>query len=138
MAKRKFPEGRRQQHRHLYGAWSENCRHPPIWLGLPNPATALIDQLNHNSDSENLSNLMTPWHAAFGSSPTKMRKVKMNSAENPNLLGAMLASQIDDGRGGLNPNKFGQLPGENANKIVGGHQLQPVKAGGRRGWRVVK
>ena len=56
------------------GAWSDHCRHPLIWLGLPDPATALLDQLNHNAGREDLSNLMTHWHAVFGSSPTTVRK----------------------------------------------------------------
>jgi len=120
------------------GAWSDHCRHPLIWLGLPDPATALLDQLNHNPDSEDLSNLMTHWHAVFGSSPTTVRKAKEEATKNESLLDAMLEFQVDDGRGGLNPSKLGQLLGKNANKIVGGYQLQPAKADGRRGWRVVK
>ena len=120
------------------GAWSDHCRHPLIWLGLPDPATALLNQLNHNPDSEDLSNLMTHWHAVFGSSPTTVRKAKEEATKNEGLLDAMLEFQVDDGHGGLNPSKLGQLLGKNANKIVGGYQLQPAKADGRRGWRVVK
>ena len=40
----------------------------------------------------------------------------------------MLEFQIDDRRGGLNPNKLGQLLGKNANKIVGRYQLRLAKA----------
>lgn len=47
------------------GAWLSFCRHPLIWLGLFNPATALLDQLNRNPDSEDFSNLMKHWHAVF-------------------------------------------------------------------------
>ena len=46
----------------------------------------------------------------------------------------MLAFQIDDGRGGLNPNRLGQLPGKNANKMVGGVSTPTGKS--RRAARV--
>ena len=81
---------------------------------------------------------MRVWHAAFDNVPTPLRKAREKSAENPNLLDAMLELLIDDFRGELSPTKLGQLLGKNANRIVGGYQLQPVKADGRKGWRVVK
>ena len=120
------------------GAWSEYCRHPLIWLGLPDPATALLEQLNHSPDSDDLGNLIKEWHAAFGSVPTTVRKAKDEAVKNPSLLDAMLEFPIVDFRGELSPTKLGQLLGKNANRIVGGYQLQPAKADGRKGWRVVK
>jgi hypothetical protein len=53
-------------------------------------------------------------------------------------MDALLEFPIDDFRGELSPTKLGQLLGKNANRIIGGYQLQPVKADGRKGWRVVK
>ena len=120
------------------GAWSEYCRHPLIWLGLPDPATALLEQLNHSPDSDDLGNLMKEWHAAFGNVPTTVRKSKEIAAGNSILMDAMLEFPIVDFRGELSPTKLGQLLGKNANRIVGGYQLQPAKADGRKGWRVVK
>lgn len=120
------------------GAWSEYCRHPLIWLGLPDPATALLEQLNHSPDSDDLGNLMKEWHAAFGSVPTTVRKAKAEVTHHPALLDAMLEFVIDNFRGELNPTKLGQLLGKNANRIVGGYQLQPANADGRKAWRVVE
>ncbi|MDB3929462.1 RepB family DNA primase [Paracoccaceae bacterium] len=120
------------------GSWSEYCRHPLIWLGLPDPATSLLEQLNHSPDSDDFGNLMKEWHATFGNVPTTVRKAKQTSAENSSLMDALLEFPIDDFRGELSPTKLGQLLGKNANRIIGGYQLQPVKADGRKGWRVVK
>ena len=50
----------------------------------------------------------------------------------------MLEFPIDDFRGELSPTKLGQLLSKNANRFIGGYQIQPVKADGRKGWRVVK
>jgi len=120
------------------GAWAEYCRHPLIWLGLPDPATALLEQLNHNQDNDDLGNLMTEWHTNFGSTPTTVRKAIEKTYENTPLLDAMLEFPIDDYRGALNPTKLGQLMSKNSNRIVNGYQLQPAKADGRRGWSVLK
>jgi hypothetical protein len=56
------------------GAWSEYCRYPLMWLGHPDPATALLEQVRHDPDGDALSGLITEWRAAFGSTPTTVRK----------------------------------------------------------------
>ena len=81
---------------------------------------------------------MKEWHAAFGNVPTTVRKAKQTAAENSSLMDALLEFPIDDFRGELSPTKLGQLLSKNANRIIGGYQIQPVKADGRKGWRVVK
>ena len=98
----------------------------------------MLEQLNHSPDSDDLGNLMKEWHAAFGNVPTTVRKSKETAAGNSILMDAMLEFPIVDFRGELSPTKLGQLLGKNANRIVGGYQLQPAKADGRKGWRVVK
>ena len=81
---------------------------------------------------------MKVWQAAFDNVPTTLRKAREKSADNPNLLDAMLEFPIDDFRGELSPTKLGQLLGKNTNRIVRGYQLQLVKADGWTGWSVVK
>jgi len=41
------------------GAWSDYCRHPLMWLGHPDPATALLEQVRHDPDGDALQGLMT-------------------------------------------------------------------------------
>ena len=41
------------------GAWSDYCRYPLMWLGHPDPATALLEQVRHDPDGDALSGLMT-------------------------------------------------------------------------------
>ena len=43
------------------GSWSDYCRHPLIWLGLPDPVTALLEQVAHDPDAEILINLFSEW-----------------------------------------------------------------------------
>ena len=56
------------------GAWSDYCRYPLMWLGHPDPAKALLEQVRHDPDGDALSGLMQEWHAVFGTTPTTVRK----------------------------------------------------------------
>jgi hypothetical protein len=119
------------------GAWSDYCRYPLMWLGHPDPATALLEQVRHDPDADALSGLMTEWRAVFGSSPTTVRKaVETAVYKNPNLLDAMRECPVEE-RGEINRSKLGWLLKKNANRIVGGFEFQQAEADGRTAWRVV-
>ena len=120
------------------GPWSDYCRQPLIWLGLPDPATALLKQLNHSPDQEALASLFEEWYEVFGSVPTAVRQAKLKISENEKFKDAILELSLADMQGNINPSKLGQLLGKNANRVIGGYQLQPAKADGRNGWSVVK
>jgi hypothetical protein len=119
------------------GAWSDYCRYPLMWLGQPDPATALLEQVRHDPDSDALSGLMKEWHAVFGSTATTVRKaVDLARATQPSLLDAMCEFPVQD-RGEINRSKLGWILKKNANRIVGGFEFQQAEADGRTAWRVV-
>jgi hypothetical protein len=119
------------------GQWADYCRHPLIWLGYPDPATALLEQVKHDPDGELLSGLMSEWEKAFGSAPTTVRKAA-ESAENGNseLLDAMCEFPIQE-KGGINHSRLGWLLKKNVNRIIDGREFQRAEADGRVAWRVV-
>jgi len=120
------------------GAWSDYCRYPLMWLGHPDPATALLEQVRHDPDGDALSGLMTEWFAVFGSTPFTVRKaVEVATFGRPNLLDAMREFPVED-RGDINRSKLGWLLKKNANRIVGGFEFQKADADGRTAWRVVE
>lgn len=122
-----------------YGeAWSDYCRHPLIWLGHPDPATALIEQIRHDPDGDALAGLMKEWYAKFGSKPTTVRKVveEVGSAKAPHLFDAMREFPVEE-RGEINTSKFGWILKKNANRIVKGMYFERAEADGRTAWRVV-
>ncbi len=120
------------------GAWSDYCRYPLMWLGHPDPATALLEQVRHDPDGAALSGLMTEWRAVFGSIPTTVRKaVDRAKSGQENLLDAMCEFPVEE-RGEINRSKLGWLLKKNANRIVGGFQFQQAEADGRKAWRVVE
>ena len=119
------------------GAWSDYCRYPLMWLGKPDPATALLEQVRHDPDGDALSDLMTEWHAVFDSTATTVCKAVDTAIYNqPNLLDAMREFPLEE-RGEINHSKLGWLLKKNANRIVGGFEFQQAKADGRTAWRVV-
>ena len=119
------------------GAWSDYCRYPLMWLGHPDPATALLEQVRHDPDGDALSGLMAEWRVVFGSIPTTVRKaVEAATFNKPNLLNAMREFPVEE-RGEINRSKLGWLLKKNANRIVGGFEFQQAAADGRTAWRVV-
>jgi hypothetical protein len=119
------------------GAWSDYCRYPLMWLGHPDPATALLEQVRHDPDGDALGGLMTEWRAVFGSTPTTVRKAVEAAIYNqPNLLDAIRELPVEE-RGEINRSKLGWLLKKNANRIVGRFEFQQAEADGRTAWRVV-
>jgi hypothetical protein len=119
------------------GPWSDYCRYPLMWLGHPDPATALLEQVRHDPDGDALSSLMTEWRAVFGSTATTVRRAVDTAHYNqPNLLDAMREFPVEE-RGEINRSKLGWLLKKNANRIVDGYEFQQSEADGRTAWRVV-
>ena len=120
-----------------YGAaWSDYCRYPLMWLGHPDPATALLEQVRHDPDGDALGGLMTEWRAAFGSTPTTVRKAVARAIyDQSDLLDAIREFPVEE-RGEINRSKLGWLLKKNANRIVGGFEFQQAEADGRTAWRV--
>lgn len=122
------------------GTWADYCRHPLIWLGLPDAATALLEQVKHDPDADALLALLTEWHSLFGSTPTTVRKVISKTfdliGECP-LRDAICEFPVEE-RGNINPSKFGWILKKNMNRIVGEYTLKQGTADGRLAWMVVK
>ena len=120
------------------GAWSDYCRHPLMWLGYPDPATALLEQVKHDPDADSLAGLMAEWRSAFGAMSTTVRKaVDRAEMSYPDLLDAMREFPVEE-KGSINRSKLGWLLKKNANRIVGGLAFQQSTAEGRVAWRVVE
>ena len=120
------------------GAWSDYCRHPLMWLGHPDPVTALLEQVKHDPDGDSLAGLMTEWMTAFGSTPTTVRKaVDRAELTQPDLLDALREFPLEE-KGLINRSRLGWLLRKNANRIVGGFVFQQATADGRVAWRVVE
>lgn len=119
------------------GPWSDYCRHPLIWLGYPDPASSLLDQVKHDPDAETLGRVMIEWYKAFGSNPMTIRKMLESCGYDGELLDALREFPVEE-RGVINRSKLGWILKKNANRVVGGYELQKVDAGERTAWWVVR
>jgi hypothetical protein len=118
------------------GAWSHYCRQSLLWLGLPDPATSLLEQLRHDPDGEALHALMNEWHRLYQSRTVTVRRVTDDAAMHPNLNDAIHELPVIE-RGEINRSKLGWFLKKNANRIVNGMEFKKGSADGRNGWSVV-
>ncbi|MEH6790478.1 DNA-primase RepB domain-containing protein [Parasphingorhabdus sp.] len=120
------------------GEWADCCRHPLIWLGEPDPAQSLFDQVEDDSDGEKLGFLLEAWHKVFGSTPKTVRQVaELADHRNPELREALEDLPIMNGEK-INNNKLGWYISKHAKRYVGGLRFVAGRADGRLAWMAEK
>lgn len=119
------------------GAWADYCRHPLMWLGHADPATALLNQIRNDSDCDTLGVLMAEWYAVFGSTSTTVRKAVQRAGQLPHFFEAICDLEVEE-KGTINRTKFGHLLKRHENRIVNGFKFERSRADGRVAWRVVR
>lgn len=122
-----------------FGEWSDMCRQPLLWLGQPDPATSLMEQIKSDPDARALAALMEAWCYEFGERAVTVRKIGRTIEENPEgaLAEALMELPVFEGRF-LNPSKFGWFLRKNAERIIDGYVIRQVITPERRAWTVVK
>lgn len=118
------------------GKWSDYCRQSLIWLGLPDPATALLDQITQDPDSDVLLQLLREWYASIGDKPTTVRNILSDSFGTELYDAFMDLPVVEVGK--INRSRLGRYLGRNRDRIVGGFMLQEAPNSERRTWKVVK
>lgn len=120
-----------------YGSWSDLCRQPLIWLGQPDPASSIIEQLLHDPDQDDLLRLLRAWHAELGDKPVMLRELIERSFDDDDLRDSLLDLPVTE-RDVINRSKLGWYLKRLANRVVDGFELQPAPNSTRNAWRVVK
>jgi hypothetical protein len=122
-----------------YGQWSDYCRQSLLWLGQPDPAGGLLDQIRAEPEADGLGELLAEWHAAFGVFPTSVRQALKHSNE-PH--GQALREAIEDlpvmDRDGVNKSKLGWYLRKNAGRIVNGLAFEARPTSERNAWSAVE
>lgn len=117
--------------------WADHARHPLMWLGMPDPAHSLIEQMRADPDAENLEVLLRVWHAKHGDKAVTLRRLLEHDNADNALVEAIQDLPVLDG-GRINNSKLGWYFKRNADRIVGGFTLQKAPNSQRNAWRVVK
>jgi hypothetical protein len=122
------------------GSWSDYCRHPLIWLGLEDPAKALVDQVSHDPDAEVFGSLLKAWFSVYKSEVVTIRKILKNFTSNVDLNNSLLDALEDcpvTDHKGVNPSKLGWYLKKNMNRPVAGLKLIQGSADGRTAWQII-
>jgi hypothetical protein len=117
------------------GAWSDHCRHPLVWLGHPDPAHSLFDQIRHDPDAEALGSLLHAWYRRFGSKAVTVRRVLQDAIGEDEIVDVFHELNLVE-RGIVNRSKVGWFLKKNANRIVDGMEFKETKADGRKAYYV--
>ncbi len=119
-----------------YGDWSEACRQSLLWLGLPDPATAMFEQMKGDEQRDTLGFLLGAWFKAFGDQATTVRKAVARAPHPSDLREAFDEAGVIE-RGEINCNKLGWALKRYTGRIAKGLKLVPTDADGRKAWRVI-
>lgn len=122
-----------------YDDWSDLCRQPLLWLGLPDAAESVFEAMAEDPDRETLSRVLTAWESNFGKTPTMVRDAMKRVLESLDQYSELheVLRDIAEERGEINRRKLGRWIKRHAGRIVGG--LRFVRASGNRSaeaWQV--
>lgn len=108
-----------------YTRWSDLCRQPLLWLGLPDPVQSLFNMIVDDPDRELLGRVLKIWHEKYGNTPTKISNVvtgAMTGSDDFSSedLNEILTEIAGDNKIGINNTRLGNWVKRNERKIVNG------------------
>lgn len=108
-----------------YTRWSDLCRQPLLWMGLPDPVQSLFNMIIDDPDRELLGRVLKIWHERYGNTPTKISTVvtgTMTGSDDFSSedLNEILIEIAGDNKIGINNTRLGNWVKRNERKIVNG------------------
>jgi len=119
-----------------YDEWSLFCRHPLLWLGEPDPATSLIEQVQQDTDQDALEVFLKLWVRLFDDDATMVREVVAEALRNATLREILDEIEVMDGSV-VNTRRLGWYLRDNRGRWAGGLRIIEGPKTQRNTWRVV-
>ena len=116
--------------------WSLTCRQPLLWLGEPDPATTLIQQVQDDSDQDTLGYFLQHWSRLFGDEPMMVREVVPHAAKDDRFAEALDEIGVMDGAT-VNKKKLGWYLKLNRSRWANGLKIESGPNSQRNTWRVI-
>ncbi len=124
-----------------YSEWSDFCRQPLLWLGLPDPTQSMFESMSDDPERETLRRLLDAWYECFGHSPKMLREVLGANGLPPSAPIQELREVLHDIAGerdfSINRRRLGWWMKNHAGQVIAGRRL--VKEKGNRSaeaWKV--
>ena len=122
-----------------FDEWSDLCRQPLLWLGLPDPAESMFEAMADDPDRNTLARLLEAWESVFGNTPAMVREAVKRSSTCPDKHADLheVLHDIAGERGDINRLKLGRWIKRHEGQIVDGRRF--VRGDGNRSaqaWRV--
>jgi hypothetical protein len=120
-----------------FGEWSDACRQPLLWLGLPDPAERIFESMRADPTRDSVGALLEVWFKTFGDAATTVRAAIKRAAH----FGELFEAFDDMGaveRGEVNSRKLGWALNKAAGRTARGLRLTAARADGRQAWRVTR
>ena len=118
-----------------YEEWSLICRQPLLWLGEPDPATSLIQQVQDDTDQDILGDFLQHWSRLFGDEPMMVREVVPHAAKDDRFAEALDEIGVMDGAT-VNKKKLGWYLKLNRSRWANGLKIESGPNSQRNTWRV--
>ena len=119
-----------------YDDWSRFCREPLIWLGQPDPASSLINQVKDNSDNEALAVFLKLWRDIYDFDSVIVRELISDAQKKPKLMEIVHELPVTE-RGTINPHLLGQYLKRHRGVRVNGLRIEDGHSTERKAWRVL-
>ena len=120
-----------------YDEWSRFCRHPLLWLGLPDPGQSLIDQVSIDPDRQALAEFLRVWFKFFGLTAVTVRQIVGQALQAPDLFETIEELPVMDARF-INRGKLGWFISKNRGRRADGYRIEHGDSSDRKSWRVVR
>ena len=118
-----------------FGDWSDFCRQPLLWLGLPDPATAVFTAMSDDPDRDLLGRLLEGWYRNFPTTDAMVRNLITHALSDQDFNETL--RDIAEERGEINRRKLGWWLKRHEGRIVNGFRLvKSSGAGSASAWRV--
>lgn len=119
-----------------YEEWSLVCRHSLMWLGEPDPATSLIEQVKNDADQDALGELLKHWFRLFDEDTMMVREVVPYAARDAKFADVLDEIGVMDGPA-VNTKRFGWYLKQNRGRWANGLRIESGPSSQRNTWRVV-
>ncbi|MCF8209062.1 MAG: RepB family DNA primase [Rhodoferax sp.] len=106
-----------------YLQWTAWVRQPLLWLGMPDPATRVFEQLAQDPDREVLGRMLNLWFWSFGTLPTMIREAVQHSTSSNDDLREIFM-EVAEQRGEINTRRLGRWMSRHQGRIVDGRRFE--------------